>query len=285
MMMRNNGWNLDGVETMTMARGRRRWTAVIAVAMAAALWAPEAFAQDEGGGDAAVAEDAAAGGEAGGDAGLELEDPAERDLYWGDRRDVSVVQKRLFTKDGRLEVTAYSGVIPNDSFMTYIAVGGRVGYYFVESIGVEVSGAYSGGALQIESGLSDDLRNDEDLQASVRLLSRQNYRLNAAVTWSPFYGKFALIDAWLSNFDIYLVGGLGVVVTESPPPLSAPAGTANEVDPKPEGVLGAGIRFFVNDFTSVRLDYRQGIFEKLGGGVSTPSEISLGASFFLLGDD
>ncbi|MEO1273588.1 MAG: outer membrane beta-barrel domain-containing protein [Myxococcota bacterium] len=259
------------------------------VVMAALLLVgmPSAVAQDAGGEEAGGTEagEAAAPTTGGGDdGGPVVVSDLERNRYWGGRRDVSVVQKRLFTKDGRLEVTAYSGVVPNDPFLTYLPVGARIGYYFVESIGVEVSGSFSGGSLQLDSGLADDLRNDEDINANVTLLDRQQYRVNAAVSWSPFYGKFALLDSRLSNFDIYLVGGLGLVVTESPDVNADTGREETEVDPKPEGVLGIGMRFFVNEYLSLRLDYRQGIFEKVGGGVSTPSEISLGVSFFLLGD-
>lgn len=196
------------------------------------------------------------------------------DLYWGKKRDLAVVQKRLFTKDGRLEFTVFGGIIPNDPFLTYVPVGGRVNYYFVESLSVEVAGAYTG--VRKETDLKSFLKNNENIQANTDLLDQQIWRANAVVVWSPFYGKMALLDDYLSHFDINLAAGLGVVQTESP--TVDRDGTQKEI--KPEGALGAGFRFFLTDWFALRLDYRQGIFQKVGGGVSTPSELTLGFSFF-----
>ena len=199
--------------------------------------------------------------------------------YWGNKRDVAVVQKRLFAKDGRLEFTVFGGVIPNDPFLTYIPVGGRFNYYFIESLSVEVAGAYTGAGVRIESDLATFLKNNQNIKANTDLLDKQIWRANAAVVWSPFYGKMALANANLSHFDINLVAGLGVVQTESP----TVDRSSTQTEIKPEGTLGAGLRFFMTESVTLRLDYRQGIFQKIGGGVSKPSELTLGLSFFLGG--
>lgn len=203
-------------------------------------------------------------------------DTRNADVYWGKKRDLSVVQKRLFTKDGRLEFTVFGGLIPNDPFLTYFPVGGRINYYFVESLSVEVAGAYTGSGVQSETDLKGFLKNNTNIQANTDLLDQQIWRANTMVVWSPFYGKMALLDDYLSHFDINLAAGLGVVQTESP----TPERDGFETELKPEGALGAGFRFFLTDWFALRLDYRQGIFQKVGGGVSTPSELTLGLSFF-----
>jgi outer membrane beta-barrel protein len=196
------------------------------------------------------------------------------DLYWGAKRDVSVVQKRLFTKDGRVEFTVFGGVIPNDPFLTYIPVGGRFNYYFLESISLEVAGSWTG--LQSDSELASFLKNERNINAQVDLLDIQQWRANAGVVWSPFYGKLALLQRKLGHFDFSLMGGFGALGVQSP----KADRTGFEDNIKPEGVLGAGLRFFLDERFSLRIDFRQGIFEKIGGGVSTPSEITLGISVF-----
>jgi outer membrane beta-barrel protein len=199
------------------------------------------------------------------------------DLYWGGKRDVAVVQKRLFPKDGRYEFTLFSGVIPNDPFLTYIPVGGRFNYYFVESISVELAGSFTGGPLQLESELTTFLKNQRNIRANVDLLDIQLWRAGGTVVWSPFYGKLALLQRKLSHFDINLQGGFGVLQAESPPPngIGEP-----EKEIKPEGIVGAGFRFFLTDNITLRMDFRQYIFKKVNGGVATPSELTLGVSFF-----
>ena len=43
-----------------------------------------------------------------------------------------------------------------------------------------------------------------------------------------------------------------------------------------EGVIGGGLMYFLQEKIALRVDYRQFIFQKQTGGVSNPSEISLG---------
>ena len=64
------------------------------------------------------------------------------DLYWADKRKVDAIQKRDFLKDGRHEFTLHTGVIPNDEFYTYVAMGLRYSYFFAEDIGMEIWGTY-----------------------------------------------------------------------------------------------------------------------------------------------
>ena len=204
---------------------------------------------------------------------------ADLELYWGGRRDVAVVQKRLFTKDGRAEVSLFSGIIPNDPFLTYIPVGGRFNYYFVESIALEVAGAFVGDALQVDSELTEFLKNNKSIDANVDLLDIQIWRAGASVVWSPFYGKLALLQRKLSHFDINVAAGFGVVQTDSP----NEDRTGVESKYKAEGIVGGGLKVFLTPDFSLRVDFRQFIFQKIGGGVSTPSEVTLGVSFFFLG--
>lgn len=254
--------------------GNNKWMTLALMLLLMGLASP-ALAQD----------DAAAGEEAPADAPMPTDGEelgtgsveSDLQLYWGGKRDVSVVQKRLFTKDGRSEFSLFTGVIPNDPFLTYVPVGARYNYYFLESIAVEVAGSYVGPGLQVESDLRSFLKNQRNIRANVDLLDIQQWRAGASVVWSPFYGKLALLQRKLSHFDINLAAGFGVLGTESPPE----DGVGNPVsEVKPEGIIGAGFRFFLTNNFTLRVDYRQFIFQKVNGGVATPSEITLGVSFF-----
>lgn len=200
------------------------------------------------------------------------------ELYWGGKRELSVVQKRLFTKDNKMEVSLFTGIIPNDPFVTYVPLGGRFNYYFLESISLEVAGSWAG--LQLDSDLSSFLKNEKKIQANVELLDVQQWRAGAGVVWSPFYGKMALLQRKLAHFDINVMAGFGALGVESPPQ----DGIGDPVkETRIEGILGAGFRFFLTKSVTLRVDYRQYIFQKTNGGTATPSEISLGASFFFGG--
>ena len=52
------------------------------------------------------------------------------DLYWADKRKIDAIQKRNFLKESRHEFTLHTGIVPNDEFYTYIAMGGRYTYFF-----------------------------------------------------------------------------------------------------------------------------------------------------------
>lgn len=251
--------------------GRRNMLAVAVLAAVMCVAAP-AFAQDnqDAEGEAKAAAPIPSNGEELGTGEVEQ----DLQLYWGGRRKVEVVQKRLFTKDSRMEFSLFTGIIPNDPFLTYVPIGGRFNYYFVESISFELAGSWTG--IQSNSELKDFLKNNDRIRGDVDLLDIQQWRVGGSVVWSPFYGKLALLQRKLSHFDINLVGGLGVLSTESP----KADRTGVDTEFKPEGILGAGFRFFLTEDLTFRLDYRQFIFQKVGGGVSTPSEITLGVSFF-----
>ncbi len=203
----------------------------------------------------------------------------ERDLelYWGGKRDVSAVEDKLYRKAGRLELGLQAGLIPNDPFYTYIPVGARVGYFFGESLGVEVGGVWHGSALQSASELTTFLVDARGVTEENDLRDIQQWRASAVVVWSPFYGKLALLQRKLSHFDLYLAAGGGVVSTQAP--TAERDGSTSEV--KPEGILGLGMRFFLTPSLSVRADYRQGIFEGTGdeGGVQLPAQLTLGVSW------
>lgn len=204
------------------------------------------------------------------------EQSLEEDLNetWGERRDIRVIQRRLFEKAGRHEFTLFGGVIPNDPFVNYYPVGLRYDYYLLESLGLEVDFSYIGEAFRSEGDLDLFLTGNG---VNVDLLDLQQWRTHVGVNWTPFYGKLAFLGAKLLHFDMGLYGGFGVVSVEQ----ITENRLNTETELKPEGTLGAGFNFFITNTFSIRLDFRQYLFQQAGGGVSHPSEITLGLSVFL----
>ncbi len=205
-------------------------------------------------------------------------DPDDPD-YWAKVRKIHTVQKREYQKVGRLGVSAYTGIIPNNIFERYFPVGLRLNYYILENIGLELSGSRSFRAETSLEGVMDEAQgiNSE----SVRVADTQFWHANFGLTWSPFYGKTSFYENSIGYFDMFLFGGMGMVVTKTP---EVPNQPLSEVpyNIKPEGVLGAGISFFLLDNAMIRADFRQFIFQKAGdvGGVANPSEVSLGFGWF-----
>ena len=248
---------------------------VLMLLMAMTLAGP-AFAQDEPAA-APEASDSEVAGEPGATA-AEMEDAsatsAERTLegdlakFWGSRRKVKVVQKRLFEKDGRLELTPYGGVVPNDDFIVYIPLGARIGYHFSEAFTVEASYAY---AVEDRTDLATFLEEEKILKrADIQEIVKMYYNVN--LLWSPIYGKISLLGLKLSHFETYFGMGVGLFHTKEIPADNPNGNDANKLG----GNTVFGFRWFITDNFNIRTDYRQYFFEKFKGGVSIPVELTLG---------
>lgn len=250
--------------------------AVALVNPALAQDAPEAAAEDEAPAEA-VAEEAeadeapAADSAATDDSATEAEQALEQDLavFWGQRREIEVVQRRLYEKDGRVELVVYGGVIPNDDFIMYYPLGARVGYHFSEQFEVEASFAY---AIEQPSDLGSFLEAEAiDLKrADIQETIQMYYNVN--LLWAPIYGKLSFLGYKLTHFDMFVGLGAGVFHTTEFPEAN-PDG--NKV-PKFGGNTVLGFRWFINDTFNIRTEYRNYFFQKFKGGVSIPVELTLG---------
>lgn len=199
---------------------------------------------------------------------------ADQDAFWADRRGVSVLQRRLYPTDGEFQLSLYVGAIPNDPFLRYFPVGLRAGYWVGESISIELSGSFIG-PIRSESDLAEFLSQTSEIDVFLR--DEQIWRANVVALWSPIYGKFSFLGTKLAHFDWYFGAGFGVAGVENP--LRDNLGVV-ESEIKPEAVIATGWNLHFHQNWAGRIDYRQFIFQKASGGVTLPSEISLGVSYF-----
>lgn len=225
-----------------------------------------------------VADSASAQGMSGtGTEGAAAEPTREEDMdaFWADQRRVRVLQRRLFQKDREFYLSLHVGAIPNDPFLKYWPIGLRAGYWLSEQVGLELGGSYIGSALAGNTDLRSFL--DERGEVSVFLRDVNLWRANVTALWSPMYGKFSFAGRKLAHFDWFFGAGFGVVGVENP--IEGNFGV-NETEIKPEAILTTGWVLHLHQHWAMRLDYRQHIFQKDSGGVSLPSEFSLGASYY-----
>jgi outer membrane beta-barrel protein len=198
--------------------------------------------------------------------------------YFTRQRHVEVVQKRRYPKAKRLELAAFAGVIPNDAFVIALPAGLRLAWHTSEHAAWELSAA---GAVDVDTSLRSFLvSNDANLNAQVR--DRQRARVDAAFVWSPIYGKFAWMNRSVVYVDVSLIAGAGAVYTVADY-LSGAAGV------RPEALVGAAVRVFINRTTSLRFEYRQLAYPRAdgpmgeAGGLAFPSELSIGVGFLFGG--
>lgn len=254
---------------------------MLLAAMAALIAAP-AMAQDAPAEDAkpaadapavdaaAAAGDAAAEDDSATEAEKELE--GEMDLFWGKRRRIRVVEKRLYEKDGKLDLNLFGGIIPNDDFLVYYPTGLRFGYNFSEAFSVEASFAY---AFEQNSDLATFLENPPIGLKRADIQEFIEYYYNVSILWAPIYGKIGFLGSKLTHFELFVGVGGGVVHTVEFPE-NNPDGNAAR---KPAGNTVLGFRWFITDLVNIRTEYRHFFFEKFKGGVSTPVELTLGLGF------
>ena len=194
-------------------------------------------------------------------------------LFWGKKREVKIVQRREFIKDGKMEASVFGGIIPNDDFIFYITPTARFGYHFAESFMVEGSFAY---AMERDTGLKSFLE-DSDIglkSADIREFIEMYY--NANILWSPIYGKISFLGTKLTHFDTFIGLGIGFFHTRAREDDTNPD-FQSRLKPSANTVLG--FRWHITDLINVRTEYRHYFFEKALGGISKPVEVSLGVGF------
>jgi len=194
--------------------------------------------------------------------------PARADADpWGGERDVVVIQRLPYERSGRWAVTPFAAVIPNDPFVTYLPVGLRIGRFFNEGFLLELSASYM-----------DELSVDRDLRArvgsttdeatsTVKLEDHQVARAQWSAAWTLVSAK----GRWFGDDLLYvrghLLGGFGTLLARN---------AADELDARPEGLFGVGAEAHLGGSTSLRVELRQAVFQRQGGGALFPTEFSVG---------
>jgi outer membrane beta-barrel protein len=199
-------------------------------------------------------------------------------LFWGKKREIKVIQKREFEKNGKVEVTVGGGVIPNDSFIFYGLAILKAAYHLSESLALEVQYSHN---FQSNTSLKDELENSPELpitKVPVYEYLKRNVTLN--VMWAPIYGKISFLGSKLTHFDTYLTLGIGFMMNQYRQENNPNLQSKND----PSANVGIGFRWFITDKINIRTEYRQHFFQKaeipgVGTSLSTPAEITLGVGF------
>ncbi|MCA9521511.1 MAG: outer membrane beta-barrel domain-containing protein [Myxococcales bacterium] len=204
------------------------------------------------------------------------DDALDRELskFWGEKRKVTVIQRRNFTKDGRLALIPYVGVIPNDDFKGYITTGVRIEYYVAESFNLELTAGKAFGVK--DSDLTKFLQSNYNANVTIPQQLDWNFNLNG--TWAPFYGKLGFLRTKILHIDFNLSVGVSGLLTRVVPKADA---SQKKIKFVVAGNVGAGLRLFILNWFGIRIDYRHYIHAKFTGGVGFPAEISLGFQFFV----
>jgi outer membrane beta-barrel protein len=184
---------------------------------------------------------------------------------------VKSVQRKVYLKKHRFELEPMVMVSVNDPYYTKFAEALRGAYYFADTLAVAARFAH------FSVYPTDDARIAKTKFQSRIFFSVPEWSAMADLEWSPIYGKATMFNSIL-HFDAYLLGGVGVVRTET----SALPGHG----PNPAADLGFGIRFMIKDYFSVNgsllnttyVDQPAGTTQ---GATQNVMTLNLGLSLFL----
>lgn len=206
----------------------------------------------------------------------------ELDKYWNAEQKVTSLQNPLYERKGGFEAALHFGVVPNDSFYFPKAVGGRLGYFFTDTLSVEAGFSY---LLTSNSDLQAFLvavpggkNGPTDLTAGAKKAPVMNWLSSVDLAWAPLHGKFGIFASKLSNFDLGFVAGLGLINANID--TSADGETPAAAAMKVGGHWGATLRFYLTRWLSIRTDYRQFLyFPASDKPFLAPVEFTLGVAF------
>jgi outer membrane beta-barrel protein len=263
-----------------------RWAGALAVALiASAMGGGTVAAQDadmdftqggeggadmdftaEGGGEGGADMDfteGGEGGEAGGDAGGgggsgdimdalaggggEIEEGAERPTRTTEaREEIFAVQQIYALRINRVELSPSAAFTLNDPFVSHSAVSLGLNYWWTNVLAIGVNFLWYEG-LEQESDLNFFIRRSTRLAVPV---SAYQFGAHLNFTYVPLYGKFAMFNEFIFQWDAYIVGGVGLMNTR-PVPVVDPEVRRFDFDVRIAFNLGIGLRVFVTRWLAI----------------------------------
>jgi len=161
--------------------------------------------------------------------------------------DKRVVQKLLYSKEGRLEYGLAAGWMPFDSYTTTPLLAINAGYHFSEGLGAE---------LVIDGGYSLKNFTYKQLESDAYGIQPDAYRhmlgVMADVMWSPVYAKMSWRGKKVLHHDLYGLLGAGGSLEQA----MMPDGSTTF---SPGVGLGVGMRIFAGQSGLIRLQLRDDI--------------------------
>ncbi len=188
------------------------------------------------------------------------------DLTLQDR--IKAVSRKTFLKSGRFELQPNVMMTVNDSFFRSFALSGRVAWHLNDAFALELGGGY------IPPFLVQKLDPVDQLREGLALINADNKPFALAdvgLTFSPLYGKVALLGDSIINFDGFLSAGVGATFDNG-----------NDLV-HPTMDVGIGARIFLTRWLVVRADLRDYIYPQDKADISTLQNlmfVSFGVGFY-----
>jgi len=179
------------------------------------------------------------------------------------RRVIKTLQRKNFLKIGRFEAAPQIGFVTNDPFIIRFILGASLTYHPTEVFGIELQGGWSPDFEKRDwKGVTTQLVEKNKVSPDI---SKLTWYTNASFQFSPIYGKFAVGNRAIINFDIYGAFGTGLAGTSDD--LEAINAEENEQDALATQRqvhvttnIGGGFRFIFTKAIAARLEGRSMIY-------------------------
>jgi outer membrane beta-barrel protein len=218
------------------------------------------FSLDETEGQAAATPDTSAheSGDVIGDlagTGPSADTTAARDTPTGEtseaREEIYAVQQIYALRLNRVEISPSYSATLNDPFISHNGIGLGLNYWFTNVLAVGANFIWYQG-LESDSDINFQVRRSTRLAVPVN-----QYQLGAhlAFTYVPIYGKFAMFNEFIFQYDLYVLGGVGIMRTR-PLPVVDPEVRSFDFDLRVAFNVGIGFRVFITRWLAVFAEIR-----------------------------
>jgi len=184
--------------------------------------------------------------------------------------DIWAVQQSYVLRDGRFELTPSYGISMNDPFVTHNAFGVSLGWYITEVLGISAS-------FQWYQGLDAESNENFHIPRSFRLVVPINeYQMGANLHFQyvPIYGKLTIFNEWIFHWDVFIMGGVGMLFTR-PIPVVDPEVRMFDFGIRVCANIGIGARIFLTRFVAIFAQYIDYMYmEKLENLNIAPDEVT-----------
>jgi outer membrane beta-barrel protein len=169
-------------------------------------------------------------------------------LQW---KDILVVPRRPILKYHRVELVPTFNLTVNNTLVRTFGFGGIVNFFLSEAMAIGLEANYLQPQILQQYG-------DRGLQDRV-LPAINRYFWNASINFSyvPIYGKFALFNRYIFQWEAYLEGGLGAMESQWIPRDPADKPATNFLA---QGHVGLGTRLFLTKWLVIHAYIKDYLF-------------------------
>jgi outer membrane beta-barrel protein len=166
--------------------------------------------------------------------------------------EIYAVQQIYALRKNRLEIMPSFGFTLNDPYVSHYNIGAGLNFWITNVLAIGLNMNWYQG-LDSESDLNFHVRR------SARLAIRPTeYQFGASLnfTYVPFYGKFAMFNRYIFQWDAYIMGGVGLMHTR-PIPVVDPEYRSFDFTYKVSiGNPAIGFRIFLSKWLTVFAELR-----------------------------